>query len=279
MVLGIEVKKNIVVNPNVNLKSLTITSIITSLIFYFIYIATLLFIVYLIFELFRKIFLLVGGVCFLIFLIYKFCDEILIIKIWKLIRHDKVFHLFIFLILMFRIFLVDPQPKISTVNLENQDEVVKLAEDILKNIEENTVVDKKTTKIILKDSDLAKYKFLFHPDNNKRNEWDRFKQSSSNYNFWVEVRNFDRVYWRIKRKGRDNFNEALKLAFDNCNKSLKKRNSDFKKSDFCVPYFINYNDVVRKTTRIEKITYLEKYYGKEKSNNIIKKNSLALEGY
>lgn len=200
-------------------------------------------------------------------------------KIFKIVKYDRFFHLFIFLIIIFRIFLVDPQQKISTVNLENQDEVTELVEDILKGIEENTVGDKKTTKIILKDSDSAKYKFLYYPDNNKRNEWERFKQSSSNYNFWVEVRNFDRVHWTFSWQGFDNFDEALKLAFDSCNKSKKKRNSKFKKSDFCVPYFINYNDVVRKTTRIEKITYLEKYYGKEKSNNIIKKNPLALEGY
>jgi len=243
----------------------------------------------LMFGFFAYIFDLVGGGWNLVFLIpviliiyifgFPILEKIKDTKIFKIVKYDRFFHLFIFLIIIFRIFLVDPQQKISTVNLENQDEVTELVEDILKGIEENTVVDKKTTKIILKDSDSAKYKFLYYPDNNKRNEWERFKQSSSNYNFWVEVRNFDRVHWTFSWQGFDNFDEALKLAFDSCNKSKKKRNSKFKKSDFCVPYFINYNDVVRKTTRIEKITYLEKYYGKEKSNNIIKKNPLALEGY
>ena len=135
--------------------------------------------------------------------------------------------MFIFLIIIFRIFLVDPQQKISTVNPYLAQAAIIAAG--LKGIEENTVVDKKTTKIILKDSDSAKYKFLYYPDNNKRNEWERFKQSSSNYNFWVEVRNFDRVYWHFSWQGFDNFDEALKLAFDSCNKSKKKRNSEFKK--------------------------------------------------
>ena len=317
-----KLKKNIVINGNVNLKSLTITSIIVSLIFWFILFASILFIGFLIKEFFAQLlsrlffifFMLIENfhifmIPILILIIFRFRKKInffgtifireilriffsktkikklkkilnnsILTKIFKIVKYDRIFHLFIFLIILLRIFLVDLQPKISTVNLEYKDEVAGLADDISKSIGENTVVDKKTPKIILKDSDPAKYKFLYHPTNNKINSWEKFKQSSSNYNFWVEVRNYEQEHWSFSWAGRDTFDQALKTAFDSCNELLKK-GSVFKKNDFCVPYFINYNDVVRKTTRIEKITYLEKYYESKDLMDLLKKNPLALVGY
>ena len=69
-------KKSIKVDGNVNLSSLTITSIITSLIFYFISFATIFFIGFLIIEFFDQLF---SRIIFLFFSLYKWTVPILIL--------------------------------------------------------------------------------------------------------------------------------------------------------------------------------------------------------
>lgn len=74
--LILTLKKNIKVDGNVNLSSLTITSIITSLIFYFIFIATILFIGFLIIEFFDQLF---SRIIFLFFSLYEWTVPISIL--------------------------------------------------------------------------------------------------------------------------------------------------------------------------------------------------------
>jgi hypothetical protein len=74
--LILTLKKNIKLDGNVNLSSLTITSIITSLIFYFISFATIFFIGFLIIEFFDQLF---SRIIFLFFSLYKWTVPILIL--------------------------------------------------------------------------------------------------------------------------------------------------------------------------------------------------------
>ena len=135
-----------------------------------------------------------------------------------------------------------------------------------------------STKIIKKTN---YHELLYWPNDTKISEWERFKKSSSDYNVWVEIRNKRTSAWSFQWAGDNTLKQALKRAFDVCNKRVKDRpKRDFKKSDLCIPMFVNSSilgEKARKTTKEEKIKYTEEYYGKKKSDKFFKRNSWALE--
>ena len=139
--------------------------------------------------------------------------------------------------------------------------------------------DENNSKKIVKEKNY--YELLYVPNDKKISEWERFKKSSSSYNVWVEIRRKETSAWTFQWEGRSTLKQALKQAFDGCNKRLKDRpKREFKKSDLCIPIFFNFSilgEKARKTTREEKIKYAEEYYGKKKSDKFFKKNSWALE--
>jgi len=96
---------------------------------------------------------------------------------------------------------------------------------------------------------------------------------------WVEIRRDGDNDYSFSWRGRSTRIGALKKAFDACNKRVKDRpKRDFRKSDLCIPIFVNfYPGKARKTTYEEKIKYTEEYYGKERSNKFFKKNPWTSE--
>ena len=123
------------------------------------------------------------------------------------------------------------------------------------------------------------YELLYRPNDDKIDEWKKFKKSSSDYNVWVEIRRDGDNDYSFSWRGKSTRIGALKNAFDACNKRVKDRpKRDFRKSDLCIPIFVNfYPGKARKTTYEEKIKYTEEYYGKEKSNKFFKKNPWSSE--
>ena len=145
-----------------------------------------------------------------------------------------------------------------------------------KAIEDHEEAPKKS----IEESNVNDYwELLYKPDEGKINEWKRFKNSSSNYNVWVEIRKNGSFNWSYSWRGRSTLKQALKGAFEGCNKRVKDRpKRDFKKSDLCIPIFVNFHPgKARKTSYEEKIKYIEEYYGKKRSDKFFKKNSWALK--
>ena len=137
--------------------------------------------------------------------------------------------------------------------------------------------EEENPKKIIKETNY--YELLYRPDDDKIDEWKRFKKSSSDYNVWVEIRRDGDNDYSFSWRGRSTRVGALKNAFDACNKRVKDRpKRDFRKSDLCIPIFVNFQpSKARKTTYEEKIKYTEEYYGKERSKKFFKKNPWASE--
>jgi len=122
------------------------------------------------------------------------------------------------------------------------------------------------------------FELLYYPNEKKINEWKKFNNSSDEYNAWVEIRNKSFNRWSYSWRGRSTLEQALKQGFNGCNERVKNRpKRDFRKSDLCIPIFINISGKVRKTTNEEKIKYTEEHYGKEISDKFFKKNSWVLQ--
>ena len=126
--------------------------------------------------------------------------------------------------------------------------------------------DENTSTKITKETNYRE--LLYKPNDTKISEWERFKKSSSDYNVWVEIRNKRTSAWSFQWAGNNTLKQALKRAFDGCNKRVKDRpKREFNKRDLCIPIFVNSSilgEKARKTTREEKIKYTEEYYGKKK---------------
>lgn len=138
-------------------------------------------------------------------------------------------------------------------------------------------------KVFLEDVSIDNYDLLYEPNDEKIEEWKRFSNSKKRFNVWAEIRKNDKYSssWSFSWRSGYDLEFVMKQALDGCNKRVKNRpKRDFKRSDLCIPLFVNYptlNEKVRKTTIKEKKKYTEEYYGKKKSENFFNKNSWVFD--